>query len=157
MSQFQQEPHDELQAVVKRLTPILVQYGFHFEPAQNAFSSGGPFESGYFRRVPIEIGIIVRGKTFGLPGYEYKGRAYIAAHNELIEELGRSKDALLLWDEDPLKPDLAPFTADGREVLDAFISDLESIILPVLKDAPERIYGAIMAAHKKRIDFLMSR
>jgi hypothetical protein len=139
-----------LQIVLERLDPILIPHGFHCEMGDAGVSSSGSFANGFYKRGPIEIGLIMRGDALGSPNYGYQGHS--ASHDELVEALGRT-DGVLRFDRrfDHWKL----VTVDGRPILDALVSDLEAIIVPTILENPTAYTEAIGEARTRRMRDLL--
>lgn len=92
-------------------------------------SSGGSFAVGFFRRGPLEIGLIVRNRNeLGCPNY-FAGKGY-AGHDDMIWALGADGKEQLVAGE------WLSFQArSGGDAFDALRHDLENIILPALDDS----------------------
>jgi hypothetical protein len=146
-SEHSSQPHEELAAVVARLDPILNPLGFTFCIEHSAVNSGGPFENGFYLRQPISIGLIVRGDKLGCPNYVWN--EFHTGHDDLIERLGRVSESVLRFDRAFDKWEL--ITTDGSDVVDAFITDLEIIILPTISNAPDLFRQAVVEAHNARL------
>lgn len=136
-----------LRAIVARLDPVLTPHGFSFHSEYNGVSSGGAFTNGFYVRLPIKIGLIVRGEKLGCPNYDWN--EYQTGHNELIERLGSVKDSVLRFDSSFDKWELV--TIDGRDVIDAFVADIETIILPAMINTPEKFAHAVITSHESRL------
>jgi hypothetical protein len=52
-----------LTAGIEKLRPSLGARRFEYSAGDDAVSSGGSFAVGFFRRGPLEIGLIVRNRT----------------------------------------------------------------------------------------------
>ena len=147
LSEHLSEPHEVLETIVRRLDPLLNPHGFTFHVEHNSVSSGGPFENGFYSCPPVQIGLIVRDGKLGCPNYAWNDCH--TGHNELIERLGRVKDSVLRFDDAFDKRRL--FTTDGRDVIDAFVADLETIILPAITSDPNLFQRAVVDAHHARL------
>jgi hypothetical protein len=144
---YLRQANEQLLVVLARLDPILKPHGFLFHPEYNDVSSGGSFSNGYYKRPPIQIGLIVRGNKLGGPHYVYG--EYHTGHNDLIEELGCNDESVLRFDDDLDKWELV--TVDGRDTLDALVADMEKIILPTIVNDISVYQHADIAAHNNWI------
>ena len=138
----------ELAKLVETLDPILSPHGFVFEADQSGYSSGGGFANGFYRRPRDEIGLIFRGSKLGCPNYASDQKN--AGHDELMEALGRGDDCALSFDDNVDVWRL--FAKRGHNIVDAFVWDLTHIILPCLENTPDRFRGAVLRAHRARMD-----
>jgi hypothetical protein len=130
-----------LERTAADLAPVLEPHGFEFGLGDTGVSSGGEFATGFFSRPPIRIGLVVRGKTLGLPNYEYG--EVISGHDDLVRALGRGDEARLRWDSQQRRL----VASDGADVVSALVSDLEKIIMPSLERSPDDFRIAVNAAH----------
>ena len=87
----------------------------------------------------------MRGNTLGLPNYDYE--KYHSGHIGLIEQMGHNKDSVLRFDKKRWKL----ITVDGQDVLDAFVADLQNIILPAISNDLAKYQQAIINAHNERM------
>jgi hypothetical protein len=146
-SKYLSKPHEVLEIIVRRLDPLLNPHGFTFRVEHNSISSGGPFENGFYSCPPVQISLIVRDDKLGCPNYAWND--FHTGHNELIERLGRVKDSVLRFDDTFDKWKLV--TTDGRDVIDAFVADLQTIILPAITSEPDLFQRAVVDAHNVRL------
>jgi hypothetical protein len=144
-SEYLRQPRKGLLEMVARLDPILNPHGFTFVSEGNAVSSGGPFANGFYVRLPIKIGLVVRDSTFGMPVY-YWGECH-CGHDDLIAKLGRLPESTVRFNEERWSLE----TTDGGNIVDAVVADVENIILPTILRDPAEIQGAVAASHKERM------
>lgn len=133
-----------LDAGVKKIRPLLAEYGFEYVPGDEAVSSGGPFAVALFRRGDLEIGLIVRdGNDLGCPNYG-EGQMHVG-HSNLIWTLGHAGEEELVessWTSYIAKSGGDPFVA--------LRSDLRKIILPELRKSESGFRLALARAREKR-------
>ena len=136
---------------IAKLQPLLAEYGFQYEPGDQAVSSGGAFATGFFRRGKLEISLIVRfGDQLGGPNYS-EGAGY-AGHTDMFWALGRAGEATLV------PSDSLSFKArDGGDAFEALLTDFETIILPALQESPNDFSAALARAHRKFQDKLRGK
>ncbi len=137
---------------IAKLQPLLTAHGFEWDSGVQAISSGGPFANGFFRKGKLEIGLVVRDKKhLGCPSYS-EGYGY-AGHEDLFWALGHEGEMRLVHDYVEGKPSYAQSlhykAKDGGDPFDAFLFDLEQVILPALKASQTEFSAALARAHKK--------
>ena len=126
-----------LDAGAERLLAPLSAHGFAYSRGVQGVSSGGPFAVGFFRRGPLEIGLVIRsGHELGCPNYS-AGRGY-AGHADLMYELGAAGREQLVEDSW-----WAFKGRDGGDPFDALRHDLESIVLPALASSEPQLLAAL--------------
>jgi hypothetical protein len=140
---------EALRRGVQRLTPTLTAHGFQYTDGDQAVSSGGPFAVGFFRRGPLELGLIIRSRDrLGCPNYSV-GHGY-AGHGSLVWALGADGTERLIEVEHVHMKD-----RDGGDGFDALLEDLETIILPTLCASEDRFRDALDCARRKDLGLLL--
>lgn len=135
---------DTLDAGVQQLLPLLSSYGFSRKASHTGSSSGGPYATATFVCDKLEIGLIVRFKSeLGCPNYT-EGKGF-AGHSRLIAKLNQDYEPSLVSDGSGI----TYCSADGGDAFLALRDDLDKLILPAFRDAPEAFSDALVRAHKE--------
>lgn len=143
MTELGKAERTTLDAGIEILRPGLSTRGFQYSMGDQAFSSGGPFAVGFFRRGKLEIGLIVRNAiVLGCPNYS-SGQGY-AGHASLIWALGaEGKEQLVPDDWVSVK------ARDGGDPFEALRHDLDGIVLPALDESEAQFLASLRRAVDK--------
>lgn len=132
-----------LQDIALKLNPVLNPYGFLFELQSNGFSSLGFFASGFYKRPPIQIGLIYR---HCLGSVNYQWDEFDMSHTDYMGYLGHADDSKLVYDEGGFES----IARDGGDPVAALIYDLEHFAKPMLEgDTDEFIHAAKTACETR--------
>jgi hypothetical protein len=139
-----QESLEGLQNIVLKLDPVLNPYGFVFELESNGFSSLGFFASGYYKRLPIQIGLIYR-HCLGSVNYEWD--EFNMSHTDYMEYLGHAHDCKLIYNEGGFES----VARDGGSPTIALIYDLEHFAKAMLEGDVDGFAHIVKTAYETRL------
>ncbi len=134
-----------LKSLVEFLKPILSKYGFEYEASHNGYSSSGQFSNGFFTSEKIKIGLIFRSDKLGSVNYETN--ATNISHDMLFRALNRVSDMTLFYDKDKFNS----FTLNGEDIHNAFVTDLENVVIPYIKAASIQDINKMMLRERKNM------
>jgi hypothetical protein len=133
-----------LQDIVLRLNPVLNPYGFVFELEGSGFSSLGPFASGFYKRPPLQIGLIYRS---AIGSVNYSWEEFKMSHTDYMAYLGRADDCRLIYNKDWFES----LARDGGDPVTALIYDLEHFAKAMLEGNTEEFAHIAKMAHETRL------
>lgn len=149
---IEEDPANEslqsLQDIARKLNPVLNPYGFVFELHSSGFSSLGLFASGFFQRLPIQIGLIYR---HCLGSVSYQWDKFDISHTDYMEYLGHADDSMLIYDAKGFES----IGRDGEDPVHALIYDLEHFAKPMLEGNTDEFVRAAKTAYEKRLRELL--
>ncbi len=142
------ESIQSLQDIALKLNPVLNPYGFVFELQSSGFSSLGLFASGFFKRLPIQIGLIYR---HCLGSVIYRWDKFEMSHTAYMEYLGHSDDSKLVYDERGFES----IARDGEDPVQALIYDLYHFAKPMLEGESDEFALAAKTVQEKQLRKLL--